>query len=127
MKQEALDLLVNFLDWHVKAEEREIYELEASVGDPPLRKKALAESKVMLQTLKALTYKFQNELASRNDLTEEEARVLGLVLAFGVREEERAMAELSADGGNKSFIPACEQRREWFKEIAAIFCPDTKS
>jgi hypothetical protein len=53
--------------------------------------------------------------------------VLGLVLAFGIREEERAIAELSADSGNKSFIPACEQRREWFKEIAAILDPDTES
>jgi hypothetical protein len=54
MLDEAEQLVRNLIRWFLKAEERNIYELETSVGNPPLREPSLKDAQNIHRILTSL-------------------------------------------------------------------------
>ena len=119
MGRDARDLLVNIIQNLTKTEERNLFELESSVGAPPLNKAALENARATLLVLQGLMEKCTAAPNSVEEMSPDEAAMLGHILSYNLKEEEREIAQLTAAGGGHEYIRGCQHRVELLRELMA--------
>ena len=119
MNEEAVRLLLQIFQGLVRSEERNIFELNSSVGTPPLLETSLENARGNLNVLQSLVTKFATSPVPMEAITSKELDMVTTTIAYNIAEEEKEIAWLTGSESGQEFVAQCRRRIDLLREISS--------